>query len=206
MTVRISQEENIKQVKLFRRNREETKEEERFLSMQLISQEKDFAVGINSFKGTKPEWLMPQQKTFFSFLEKGKSLKGREGNRPTGACSLYYLSFFFFFFLSYIFYFSLLSYFLSILFFLSCSSLVFQPLFWAQWRSSYNACHDQILLFCSLTTFIWSGCTCRPPLIRLHHPLQLRTKKKVVLFIGLPWCPFLPRCRRFLSLSLMACT
>ena len=104
MTVRISQEENIKQVKLFRRNREETKEEERFLSMQLISQEKDFAVGINSFKGTKPEWLMPQQKTFFSFLEEGKILKGREGNRPTGACSLYYLSFFFFFFFFLIFF------------------------------------------------------------------------------------------------------
>ena len=128
MTVRISQEENIKQVKLFRRNREETKEEERFLSMQLISQEKDFAVGINSFKGTRPEWLMSQQKTFFSFLEKGKILKGREGNRPTGACSLYYLSFVFCF-LSYLFSFSLLSYFLSILFFLSCSSLVFRPLF-----------------------------------------------------------------------------
>ena len=75
MTVRISQEENIKQVKLFRRNREETKEEERFLSMQLISQEKDFAVGINSFKGTKPEWLMPQQKTFFFFLEESKILR-----------------------------------------------------------------------------------------------------------------------------------
>ena len=124
MTVRISQEENIKQVKLFRRNREETKEEERFLSMQLISQEKDFAVGINSFKGTKPEWLMPQQKTFFSFLEEGKILKGREGNQPTGACPLYYLSFAFLFsFLS--FSFSLLFYFLSILFFLSCSSPVF---------------------------------------------------------------------------------
>ena len=148
---------------------------------------------------------MPQQKNFLFLLEEGKILKGREGNRPTGACPLYYLSFVFLFsFLS--FSFSLLSYFLSILFFLSCSSLVFRPLFWAQWRSSYNACRDQILLFCSLTTFVWSVCTCRPPLIRLHHPLQLQTKKKAVLFIGLPWCPFLPQCRRFLSLSLMACT
>ena len=50
------------------RSRKETKEEERFLSMQLISQEKDPAVGmqlisqekdpavgINGFEGTRPE-------------------------------------------------------------------------------------------------------------------------------------------------------
>ena len=64
------------------------------------------------------------EKTFFFFSEESKILKGREGNRPTGACPLYYLSFVFLFsFLS--FSFSLLSYFLSILFFLSCSSPVF---------------------------------------------------------------------------------
>ena len=127
MTVRISQEENIKQVKLFRRNREETKEEERFLSMQLISQEKDFAVGINSFKGTRPEWLMPQQKTFFSFLEKGKILKGREGNRPTGACSLYYLSFFSFFFFLIFFLFPCFPTFFLFYFFFHVLPLFFNP-------------------------------------------------------------------------------
>ena len=36
-------------------SREETKEEERFLSMQLISQERDPAVGINGFEGIGPE-------------------------------------------------------------------------------------------------------------------------------------------------------
>ena len=36
-------------------NREETKEEERFLSMQLITQEKDIVVGINGFEGVGPE-------------------------------------------------------------------------------------------------------------------------------------------------------
>ena len=66
----------------------------------------------------------PTEKTFFSFLEEGKILKGREGNRPTSVCPLYYLSFVFCF-LSYLFLFFLLSYFLSILFFLSCSSPVF---------------------------------------------------------------------------------
>ena len=48
---------------------------------------------------------MPQQKrkkkkkkTFFSFLEEGKILKGKEGNRPTSACPLSYLFFCFFVF------------------------------------------------------------------------------------------------------------
>ena len=75
--------------------------------------------------------------------------------------------------------FSLLSYFLSILLFFHVLLLFFRPLFWAQWRSSYSVCYDQILLFCPLTTFVWSGCTCRPPLVHLHHPPQLQTKKKL---------------------------
>ena len=33
--------------------------------MQLISQEKNPAVGINGFEGTKTKWLMPRQKPFF---------------------------------------------------------------------------------------------------------------------------------------------
>ena len=37
------------------KQKKETKEEERFLSMQLISQEKDPAVRINGFKETRPE-------------------------------------------------------------------------------------------------------------------------------------------------------
>ena len=37
-------------------------------------------------------------------------------------------------------------------------------------------------------------------------PSPTPDKEKVVLFIGLLWCPFLPRCRRFLSLSFMTCT
>ena len=36
--------------------------------MQLISQERDPAVGINDFEGIEPEWLMSKQKNFlFSF-------------------------------------------------------------------------------------------------------------------------------------------
>ena len=29
----------------------------------------------------------------------------------------------------------------------------------------YNACCDQLLLFWLLTTFVWFGCPCRPPLV-----------------------------------------
>ena len=71
---------------------------------------------------------MPQQKkkkkTFFSFLEEDKILKGRERNRPTGACPQYYLFFIFLFsFLSFLFFLAFLLSFYSI--FLSCSSPIF---------------------------------------------------------------------------------
>ena len=48
----------------------ETKEEERVLSMRLIFQEKDPAVGINGFEGIGPEQLMPQQKNFIFPFQK----------------------------------------------------------------------------------------------------------------------------------------
>ena len=66
---------------------------------------------------------MPSKKTFFSFLEEGKILKGREGNRPTSACPLYYFSFVFCF-LSYVFLFPCF-----LTFFLLHFSLVFFPCF-----------------------------------------------------------------------------
>ena len=39
--------------------------------MQIISQEKDPAVGINGFEGVGPEWLLPQKKeSLFAFWKK----------------------------------------------------------------------------------------------------------------------------------------
>ena len=39
--------------------------------MQIIPQEKDPAVGINSFEGVGPEWLLPQKKeSLFAFWKK----------------------------------------------------------------------------------------------------------------------------------------
>ena len=44
---------------------------ERLFSMQIISQEKDPAMGINGFEGVGPEWLLPQKKeSLFSFWKK----------------------------------------------------------------------------------------------------------------------------------------
>ena len=55
---------NINQVKFGPQKKKETKEEKRFLSIQLISQEKNHAVGINGFEEIGLEQLMPQQKNF----------------------------------------------------------------------------------------------------------------------------------------------
>ena len=106
----------------------------------------------------------------------------REIDLLVHAHCIIFLLFFFVFFLSFFFF---LAFLLSFYFiFLSCSSPVFLPLFWAQWRSSYSACHDQILLFYPSTTFVWSRCTCRPPLVHLHHPPQLQTKKKLFYLLA----------------------
>ena len=70
--------------------------------------------------------------------------------------------------------------------------------------SFYSACRDQILLFQPLTTFVQSGCTCRPPCLCVTPHYQT---KRTILFISLPWHPlpttvWVPS----LSLSLMTCT
>ena len=113
---------------------------------------------------------------------------------------------FFFFFLS-LFPFFLLS-FLSFLFpcFLFCDSsqmvvtvvlALFLPLRTAR-APFYSACHGRILLFQPLTTFVWSGCTFRPPLDRLCATPHHQTKR-TILFISLSWHPFLLRCGCLLS-------
>ena len=69
----------------------------------------------------------------------------------------------------------------------------------------YSACRDQILLFWPSTIFIWSGCTCRPPLVCLCATPHRQTKENyfvclsaVAPFPAMVWVSFL-------SLSLMAC-
>ena len=170
--------------------------EKRLLSTQLISQENP-ATKINHFEGNVLEWLVP-------------------GETPIGACLPNELSVFSFFlcfhFSSYFYFFLFLSCYSSFLFpdFQVFNPLLFLSslfLFLYTTRASfYSACRDWILLFQPLTTFVWSGCTCRPPLDRLCATPHHQTKR-TILFISLPWHPFFATVWvPSLSLSLMACT
>ena len=134
------------------------------------------------------------------------------GNQPIGACLLLLLSILFLFFsskipLSYLF--SHYLFFLTLVFYFLVSKFLLpwclSPPCTAK-DSLYSVCRDQILLFWPSTTFVWSGCTCRPPLVRLCATPHRQTKENyfVCLFAVTPfptmvWVPSL-------SLSLMACT
>ena len=48
--------------------------------MQIISQEKDPAMGINGFEGVGPEWFAPKEKSLFAFLKK---VRFKGGERET---------------------------------------------------------------------------------------------------------------------------
>ena len=94
--------------------------EEHLFSTQLISQEKNPAMEINHFEGSRPEWLVPKRTLFFAF---GRWQDLWEGEREitywcilaelTLSFSSLFFSFFVFCFFSY----------LSSFFFLSCYSL-----------------------------------------------------------------------------------
>ena len=152
------------------------------LNANNLQGKKDHAVGINSFEGVRLEWLLPKKrkknkikKILVYILEESKIWKGREGNRSTGACLLYYLSFFLNF-LSFLFCF--LSYLFS-LFFLLCFSfysvkvLCFSISFSGHGKGPFiMPAVANVLPFCPLTTFVWSGHTCRPPVLCDIHPCQ----------------------------------
>ena len=88
---------------------------------------------------------------------------------------------FLFSFLSFSFF--LLSYFLSTLFFFRVLPLFFDPC--SRHSGGLLIVHAVTrLLFCPLITFVWSRCTCRPPLVRLHHPPQLQTKKRLFYLLA----------------------
>ena len=127
---------------------------------------KDPAVGINDFERVGPEWLLPKRSPCY-VLEESRIWRGREGNRPTGACPLNYLSFFL----------NFLSFLLCFLFFLLLCFL-FTP--WMLCFSILFSGHGKgpfivpvvanVLPFCPLTAFVWSGRTCRPPKVCDTHP------------------------------------
>ena len=117
----------------------------------------------------------PKERVLVCVLEVGKIWRGREGNLSMDACpiepTLLFLSFPFFSFL-----FSFLSFFFS-----SCSVFPFHSrkytLFFytptGHGKTLFIALVvASVLPFCPLTTFVWSGCTCRPPGLCNIHPRQ----------------------------------
>ena len=144
----------------------------------------------------------------FLLLAEGKILRGREGNNllvhacRTNSLFFLFLSLFPFFLLSFLSFLfpcflfcdpsqvvvTVVLAFFSLLFLLSSPS----PLCTAR-TSFYRACHGRILPFQPLTTFAWSGCTCRPPLDRLCATPHHQTKR-TILFVSLSWHLFLLRC------------
>ena len=74
----------------------------------------------------------------------------------------------------------------------------FLPLLHTAKAPFFNACSGQILLFQPFTTFVQSGCTCRPPLDRLCATPHHQTKR-TILFVSLPQHPFLLLCGFLLS-------
>ena len=168
--------------------------------MQIISQEKDHAVGINGFEGVGPEWLLPKKGVLIYVLKESKIWRGREGNRSTGACLLYYLSFFLNF-LSFLLYF--LSYLFSLLFtlfffLLRKNALFFPPFFRASKGPFIVPAVTNILPFCPLTASVWFGRTCQPPSLCDIHPYHTEAG----LFRSSVYrnTSFLPRHKCFLSL------
>ena len=131
---------------------------------------KDPAVRINGFEGVGPEWLLPKRSPCY-VLEESRIWRGREENRPTGACPLYYLSFFLNF-LSFLFYFlSYLFSFLLLCFLFNSWMLCFSILFSGHGKGPFIVpAVPNILPFCPLTAFVWSEHTCRPPSLCDIHP------------------------------------
>ena len=144
--------------------------------------------------------------------DREQDFERERGNQPIGAClplSLYlflsssaniplpYPFSFFLFFLILVFYFLVFKF--LILWCFPC------PLYMAR-AFFYSAYRDQVLLFYSLTTFVWSGCTCRPTLVHLRATPHHQTKENyfvclsvVAPFPATVWMPSL-------SLYLIACT
>ena len=146
-------------------------------------------------------------KDSFPLIE-SRTLRGRQGiNLSVHTCRsnslfffLYFLFLFFSFYLSFSSLFSMLVFY-SVVFLLRSYYPPSSSLVHGQGPLFYSACYDKILLFQPLTTFIWSGCAYRPPLVHLcwlcHSYYQT---VRTILFVCLLWHPYLLQCRYFLSI------
>ena len=146
--------------------------------------------------------MVDAQRTPFDFDREQDFVRER-GNQSIDACLpfIYFLSGCFLFFL----FLTLISFlFPGISFRIPISQLWFPLLLYFLFTarfSFYSTCRDRILLFYPLISSFWSGCTGRPPLVRLCATPHHQTKKGI-LFVCLPWHPFLLRYGFFLSLSI----
>ena len=135
---------------------------------------KDPAVGINGFEGVRSEWLMPKRNPC-CVLEESRIWRGREGNWPSSACPLHYLSFFLNFLSSVFLFFLLFSF--ALFSFYSVNTLCFSILFSGHGKSSFIVpTVTSFLPFCPLTAFIWSGVLADHQRVRLRatHPCQTK--------------------------------
>ena len=114
-----------------------------------------------------------------------QDLKGERG-KLTYWCMPIALSLFFPQFSLLCFSFLSLVFFYSVFFLLREYPLFFHFLFRARQGSFYSACHDRILPLCPLTTFVWSGCTCRPPKGSFVCHSLLPDKSRFVSFVSPP--------------------
>ena len=136
-------------------------------------------------------------KDSFPLIE-SKTLRGREGiNLLVHAFRSNFL-FFFPYFLIFLLYFLFLSFVNACLLFCGFSFKVLLPPFLipvhGQGPIFYSACRGRILLFQPLTTFFWSECTCRSPLVHLCWLFHsYHQTKRTILPVCLSWHPYLLR-------------
>ena len=141
--------------------------------MQIISQERILPWGLMVLRESDLNGYCPKKESLFTFWKRARFEGGREGNQSTGACPLYYLSFFLNFlsfllyFLSYLFFF----FFLLCFSFHSVKMLCFSMMFSGHGKGPFIVpAVTNLLPFCPLTASVWSGRTCRPPsLCDIHY-------------------------------------
>ena len=140
------------------------------------------------------------------FWRKVRFLKGERG-KPIYWCMLFWTNFL----LSFLVFFSFLSVFVLIFFrFFSCSVFLFTLWALSSVFSIPFTGHDKglfivpavasVLLFCPLTAFVWSGCTCRSN----KTPARQRRAHFVFLCAANSFCPFVRRGLSCLDVNLLS--
>ena len=173
--------------------------------MQIISQEKILPWGLMALRESDLNGYYPKGVLVTFWKRAGFERGERETDLLVHAhwtISLFssISSLFFSVFLPYLF-----SFLFTLLFFLTLWMLCFFVLFSGHDKGPFIVpAVTNVLPFCPLTAFVWSGRTCRPPKVCDTYPRQTKTG----LFHSSVYrsTSFLPRYKCFLSLSLKACT